>query len=126
MFRTNESRVHTNRLLQRSASLLTAAAVMAGSVAFTALPASAADTQAPPAPQHLLLDPTPTTNDGTVVLTWDQSTADDVAYYQIFRANTSSPKAGELTYLGRTEDATNYYVDNAPTEGQQFPQGNSG
>ncbi|HLN63788.1 MAG TPA: Ig-like domain-containing protein [Symbiobacteriaceae bacterium] len=117
MFRTNESRVHTNRLLQRSASLLTAAAVMAGSVAFTALPASAADTQAPPAPQHLLLDPTPTTNDGTVVLTWDQSTADDVAYYQIFRANTSSPKAGELTYLGRTEDPTNYYVDNAPTEG---------
>jgi fibronectin type 3 domain-containing protein len=106
-----------NRLLHRGTGLVAAAAVIAGSVVGMATPAMAADTTPPPAPQRLVLSPTGTTTDGTVVLTWEHATADDVAYYQVFRTKNTSPAADELTYLGRTEERTNFFIDEAPSEG---------
>lgn len=105
-------------LLTKGAAALTATVVVAGAVIWSGSASVHADTVAPPAPANLRVSPAPISTDGTIVLTWDASAASDVAYYQIFRFNGSgAPGVTELTYLGRTDDARNFYMDTAPGEG---------
>jgi hypothetical protein len=106
-----------SKTLHRSASLLTALALVAGVGMTNAAPVFATDTQAPPAVTNLAVSPTNSTN-GTAVLTWTAPNVSDVAYYEVFRYNgTQTPATSPITYIGRTEDARTYLIDQIPTEG---------
>lgn len=109
--------------MKRTTSLLhrvtgaTALLALVGAAGLTSVPAYAADTVAPPAPANFQISPSPVTNGGAV-LTWNASTAADVAYYQIFRSPGSGAAAvNELTYLGRTQNGSVVYMDSPETEG---------
>lgn len=104
------------KILHRCAAALALIAVVASALFWAgATPALAA---APPAPGAPVVTPSPTTTDGTVVLTWNAPASGDIAYYQIFRFNgTGTPAANDATYIGQTDDATRTYVDQIPTEG---------
>ncbi|MDB4896252.1 MAG: hypothetical protein JWN15_2514, partial [Firmicutes bacterium] len=100
----------------RNACLLSAAAIVAGSLAWYG--PTHVRAASPSMPTNVRLSPGNVTYDGMVVITWDAPTDANVAYYQIFRYNGSSAaKASEVTYIGRTEDARNYFIDQTPTEG---------
>lgn len=94
----------------------TALLALVGAASLTGMPAYA-DSVAPPAPSNFQISPNPVTSGGTV-LTWNASNATDVAYYQIFRSpGAGTPAANELTYIGRTEDASVVFMDTPVTEG---------
>jgi hypothetical protein len=110
-----------NKLLHRSAGILAALAILAGTAAWSgATPAYASATTPPPAPPSVSVTPS-TTTDGTVLVTWTAPDATDLAYYELFRYNgTQAPTntyANPVTYIGKTVGTENYFVDQIPTEG---------
>ncbi|HEY8347176.1 MAG TPA: Ig-like domain-containing protein [Symbiobacteriaceae bacterium] len=104
-----------SRLL-RGTAMVTAAALVAGAVAWGGI-ALASDTKPPAPPTDLKATPA-STEDGVVELTWKAPRDRDVSYYQIFRVPEGlDAQANEITYLGRTDRKETKFADQIPTEG---------